>query len=207
MCKAFVGDVYAPDFDLQNFSRTFGVDTGVHIERWIDIVLDGRYTFESIRRATGIDLVVCATNLNQRKPAYFSADRTPTIDVATAIRMSCAIPLYFSAVTLEDEVFVDGALCDNFPYEWVANRENIRFPMGIKYTSCDQRGGQVRSLEQYLAALLQCATNQQHTRENANVLELDCGDAKVFDFKSPKALKKLFKAGVVQTGDWIKKRN
>lgn len=207
MCKAFVKDVYAPEFDLQNFSRTFGVDAGGHIARWIDIVLDGKYTFESIREVTGIDLVVCATNLNQRKPAYFSAEKTPTVDVATAIRMSCAIPLYFSAVTLNDEVFVDGALCDNFPYEWVASRADIECPLGISYTSRDQRGGDVKSLDQYLAALVQCATNQQHTRTNANVLELECGDAKVFDFKSPKALKKLFKAGVVQTGEWIKKQS
>lgn len=207
ICKAFVKDVYAPQFDLQNFSKTFGVDSGGHLSRWIDIVLDGQYTFESIHKATGIDLVVCATNLNRRKPAYFSAEKTPTVDVATAIRMSCAIPLYFSAVTLNDEVFVDGALCDNFPYEWVANREDIEFPLGISYTSCDQRGGGVKSLDQYLAALVQCATNQQHTRANANVLELECGDTKVFDFKSPKTLKKLFKSGVVQTGEWIKKQS
>lgn len=207
MCKAFVKDVYAPEFDLQNFSRTFGVDAGGHIARWIDIVLDGQYTFESIREVTGIDLVVCATNLNRRKPAYFSAEKTPTVDVATAIRMSCAIPLYFSAVTLDDEVFVDGAICDNFPYEWVASRDDIECPLGISYTSRDQRGGDVKSLDQYLAALVQCATNQQHTRANANVLELECGDTKVFDFKSPKALKKLFKAGVVQTGEWMKKQS
>ena len=205
VCRAFVDDVYAPDFDLTKFSSTFGLDTGFHIDRMIRMVLDGdTHTFDSIRRVRGIDLMVCATNLSQRKPVYFSSETTPDVDVATAIRMSCAIPLYFRSVTYEGDVYVDGGLCDNFPYEWIANRPNVRFPLGITYATKYDRE-KVDTLDKYLAAIVQCSTGGQRVRDKAHVLELDCGDAKIFDFKSPRVLKRVFKSGVVQTRQWIKK--
>lgn len=204
MCKAFVRERYVPKYDLANFGTTFGIDTGEHLDKWIDFVLDGEHTFESIKRDTGIDLIVCATDLNERKAKYFDPQSTPNADVATAIRMSCAIPLYFSAVIYENAVYVDGALCDNFPYEIVAARDNVKNPLGIAYIY-DKKTGPVTNFEQYVSAIIHCATDKQYVRDRANLLMLDCGDTKIFDFKNPRILKKLFKSGALQTSDWIKK--
>lgn len=204
MCKEFVREVYKPSFDIKNFSKTFGIDSGEHLDKWINIVLDGQHTFESIQKATGIDLIVCTTDLNERKAKYFDPQTTPHADVATVIKMSCTIPLYFNAVMYEDHVFVDGALCDNFPYEYVAAKEGIENPLGLVYLY-DTQTGPVENLEQYISAMIHCATEKQYIRDRANVLAIDCGNAKIFDFKQPKVIKRLFKTGVLQTYDWIKK--
>lgn len=204
MCKAFVRERYVPKYDIKKFGETFGLDTGEHLDKWIEFVLDGEHTFESIKRDTGIDLIVCATDLNDRKAKYFDPKSTPTVDVATALRMSCAIPLYFSAVAFEGRVYVDGALCDNFPYEFVATRDGVDAPLGIAY-AYDGQTGPVENFEQYVTAIVHCATDKQHVRDRANVLTLECGDTKLFDFKNPRVLRKLFKSGVLQTNVWIKK--
>ncbi len=205
LMKQFAAESYSPDLDLRNFASSFGIDSGSHVSRWIDIVLGEPRTFQSILDTTGVELVVCATNLSKRQAAYFGPNSHPTMDVATAIRMSCAIPLYFSAVKYEDDVYVDGGIVDNFCYEYIARRKDVSHPLGLTYRTSDQETP-ITSLEQYIVALVQCATVQQHVRDDANVLQIDCGSTGVFAFKKTQALRSLFRTGAVQARDWIKKR-
>lgn len=204
LIKGLAKEEYAPDLNIRDFKKTFGIDTGAQVSRWIDVVLGEPLTFRKIHETTGRDLVVCATNLNERKPTYFARATHPDMDVATAIRMSCAIPLYFAAVKHDGAVYVDGGITDNFCYEHVARMGTVLNPLGIAYTYADM-AGPVDTPEQYFLALVHCATVQQHVREDANVLYVECGDVGIFAFKQVSELKRLFKQGVMQTRGWMKK--
>ena len=196
---------YQADVDLSRLLASFGLDSGRHLERWIHTLLGGRaYTFAGIRQEHGVDLVVCATNLTERKPAYFGPDATPDMDVGTALRMSCTIPLLFSAVKHEGSVFVDGAVSDNFPLAWAADTYGRDTVLGIAFRP--RATDPSRSLETYVGALLECSTRRHYDDGDRRMLQLDTGARSAFEFTMSRAdMRKLYASGARQARAWLKK--
>ena len=200
---------YAPDFDLDNVRTGFGLDSGRHLDRWIRRILgDEAYTFQRIQDEHGMRLVVCATNVNRRGPEYFGPDTSPDMDVALALRMSCSIPLCFSAVRHADSLYVDGAVSDNFPLEWAATHHGGEtMTLGIAFKP--RASHPARTLEAYVGALVECSTRRNYAARlprGAHVLELDTGANSAFDFTmSRRRLRGLFASGARQARAWLKK--
>lgn len=199
------GERYKPDIDLANLLATFGLDSGRHLNAWINALLGGRkYTFAEIERLHGVKLIVCATNLTERRPEYFGPDTTPDMDVALALRMSCTIPLYFSAINHGGQVFVDGAVSDNFPLAWAADKYGANRVLGIAFKPrASNPGG---SLEEYVGALLECSTRRHYQADDRRVILIDTGAKSAFEFNmSRRDMKKLYLAGARQAKHWLKK--
>jgi NTE family protein len=77
-------------------------------------------TFADLRNAGCKDLYVFATDLNAFSVAEFSADITPDVKVAEAVRASMSIPIYFKAWQFpdhkpNDHIYVDGGVVFNYP--------------------------------------------------------------------------------------------
>ena len=193
------------DIELHRVLSTFGLDTGANLDAWIGVVLGGRrYTFRQLYRERGVRLVVCATNVSTRRAVYFSPESTPEMDVGLSLRMSCSIPLYFAAVPHDGELYVDGAVSDNFPLEWAARR----FPgvAGIAFKT--RLTDPTSSLEAYLGALVECSTRRAYhdAPDPRHVLEIDTGAASAFDFTMRKRdMRSLFSTGEAQARAWVKK--
>lgn len=205
MCKAFASESYVPSLDIGNFSNAFGIDTGAHLYHWIDLVLDEKeYTFKSILEETGITLIICATNLTDLKATYFSPTNTPDFDVKTAIRMSCSLPIFFSAVRHEDMVYVDGALTDPFPIDHVAQLPGVNNALGIRYDSNDYKTPiEINSIDKFFTSLIAITTKDRFV--HPNVFSIDVGKISVLDFKNPKMLKRSFKIGARAMTSYLKK--
>ncbi|AGE56160.1 lipid hydrolase [Paramecium bursaria Chlorella virus NE-JV-1] len=206
MVKRFTETVYRADLDIQNFSNAFGVDTGEHLFRWIDIVLGNElYTFKSILEKTGITLVVCATNLSTSSAVYFSPESHPEMDVRLAIRMSCSLPIFFSAVRYEEEIYVDGALTDAFPIDnAMLTSDNV---LGIRYNSAEYKTPmEISGLDGFFKSLIAVSTKDKYSPD-ANVFTIDVGELSVLDFKNPKKLKKAFKIGFEAMKEFLKKND
>lgn len=199
---------YVPDIDLSRLllSGSFGLDSGRHLDRWIEALLGpgAPYTFAQIRERHGRDLVVCATDLTNRRAEYFGPDTTPDMDVALALRMSCAIPLYFAAVTHEGRLYVDGAVADNFPLDWAAGAYGARGVLGICFGP--RQGDPTRSLDEYLGALVECGVRRPLATPDPRVLRLHTPAQSAFNFSMCRAdLRRLYAAGFRQARDWHKK--
>lgn len=212
---------YVPRISLDNIASGFGLDSGAQLTRWIDLVLEpetetgtrtrpetgggetnvrgGGVTFAEVRARTGVDLIVCATNLSKREPVYFGPDTTPDMDVATAIKMSCTVPFYFSAMRHEGDVFVDGCLVDNFPLTYVADTLG-RQPLGITYAD---KLEDIRSIEAYTSAIAACIVKTPQAAAH-RVLTLDAPISPIARTR-PAAMKAFFKSGVEQANCWLKK--
>jgi NTE family protein len=74
-------------------------------------------TFADLQQATQVDLRVVATDLSTHRPVTFGPASTPHVAVATAVRMSMSIPLFFAAVSWGGNIYVDGGAVWNFPIE------------------------------------------------------------------------------------------
>lgn len=195
---------YQPDIDLSRLLASFGIDSGSHLDRWIAALLGGTYTFRQIHRKTGMKLVVCATNLTERRAEYFSIDTAPDMDVGKALRMSCSIPLYFAAVHHEGSVYVDGAVSDNFPIAWASEHCAPRAVLGVAFRPRASDPGS--SLEDYVGALLECSTRRNYSADDKRVLLLDTGARSAFEFgMAPRDMKRLYAAGARQARAWAKK--
>lgn len=199
---------YEPDMDLGRLLVSFGLDSGRHLDAWIATLLGGEtLTFAEVRRRSGLDLIVCVTNLTQRRAEYFGPDTSPDMDVALALRMSCAIPLYFAAVPHASQLFVDGGVADNFPIEWACDRYGEHTAVGMCFRSAGGDPG--RAMADYVAALLEStyARRRAQTIARGCVLQLDAGGASTFDFGMPRRrLRKLYYSGYRQARQWHKKQ-
>lgn len=198
---------YKPDIDIQRVMTTFGLDTGRDLQVWISRVLGGQaYTFRDIRERYGVRLVVCATNVTMRRPEYFGPDTHPGMDVALALRMSCTVPLYFTAVRHDDMVFVDGAVSDNFPIDWTLRHHGPRV-LGVAFAP--RLGSPTDSIEAYVGALIECSTRRpfaEGRRHPRQVLELRTGAKSAFEFGMGRAdMRRLFDTGARQARMWVKK--
>lgn len=200
------GNQYRPDIDLNNVRTGFGLDSGRHLEGWIrKVVGEEPCTFKDVLDRHGIRLVVCATNVTQRRAHYFGPDNSPDMDVALALRMSCSVPLYFSAVEHNGQVFVDGAVSDNFPMKWaVRDAGGEEGVVGIVFKA---RSTAMHNLESYVSALVECSTRRNYGSMPASkVLILDTGATSAFKFDvSTPALRALYHTGATQARLWLKK--
>ena len=81
-----------------------------------DISLD--ITVNDFYKYTKIELHVFSLEINNFEVANISYKTYPDLPLLTAIHMSCAIPIIFSPVCIEDKCYVDGGVVCNYPLKY-----------------------------------------------------------------------------------------
>lgn len=194
------------NIDLGLLERGFGFDSGSALDAWLASVFDTSLTFRDVMELYGTRLVVTVTNLNTYNPEYFDSDTTPDFPVVQALRMSCSVPIYFSAIKYRGNLYVDGGIADNFPLEQarVIGGKNI---FGIRFITEPKHPGTPWSLESFLGALLESSLNGKPLRHGATVLDIRCGPStQPLDFKIPNNAKcALYNDGYIQAKEFMKK--
>lgn len=196
---------YQPDFDFARLAQGFGLDSGKCIDSMCAALLAGLpegLTFGDVRRTYGMTLVVCVTNVSRRRAEYLGPDTHPTMPIALALRMTCSVPLYFSAVRHEGCWYVDGSIVDNFPCDWAACNGG-QHVLGI----CARgKPGSIGGFESFVAAVVESAASSQHAAP-VDVLDLALPNALSLNFGAPPGqLTRLFFEGADQADAFLKKR-
>lgn len=88
--------------------------------------------FSQLFARTGIELVICATNLCTGTETLFTHQTHPTVLIIDAIRASIAIPVVFPPVRIQSELYVDGGLVQNIIYNYFPLAETCFFWVRIK---------------------------------------------------------------------------
>ena len=196
---------YAPDFDFDRLSREYGLDNGQCIEKLLLALLDDKdadLTFAQLVAKYDIRLVVCVTNVSQRKAEYLGADTHPDMLIRQAIRMSCSVPLYFGAVKYEQNWYVDGSIVDNFPCDWAADN-GATWILGVSTRPVQSS---ICSFEGFIGAVVESAASSQ-TCSRADILNLELPGVSSLNFGAdPAVIASLFAAGMEQADAFIKKR-
>lgn len=102
--------------DLMNVFHEMGLDD---VRRFIDVLRPeiNQLTFLDLSKKTGMNLVICATHIPSFEPTYFSVDTTPHVLVADAVRASAAVPWLFKPVLIGNDLYIDGGVTNNVPYQ------------------------------------------------------------------------------------------
>lgn len=120
--KAFMDDSLGSIRDIRRLARDFGWHQGDFFSSWVGERILGKLgnrhaTFRDLQQAGLPELYVVGTNLSTGFAEFFSAERHPDMELATAIRISMSIPLFFAAVPHgpRNDVYVDGGVQLNYP--------------------------------------------------------------------------------------------
>jgi predicted acylesterase/phospholipase RssA len=107
---------------LSNLLNKFGLDSGRRLVAWFETMMIKKgvsktATFQQLFEKTGIKLQVLATNLSRYEYGIFDHVNTPNLRVTKAIKMSISVPFLFTAEVYEKDMYVDGAVINNYPIE------------------------------------------------------------------------------------------
>ena len=101
----------------------YGLFKGQRLEEHIEALLFqatgvAHVTFRQLRELRpDVALRLTATSITHQRVTYFDVDATPDLAVARAVRASSAVPLLLAPVEIDGELFVDGGLLKNLPYD------------------------------------------------------------------------------------------
>ena len=111
--------------DVERLIKEYGWYKGDYFRNWIGSLIkektgNSESTFadiESLKEKKGFrSMYFIGTNLSTSYSEVFSAEHTPRLCVADAVRISMSIPLFFAAKrSVRGDVYVDGGLLENYP--------------------------------------------------------------------------------------------
>lgn len=129
-----------PDIDtVLNLYYTMGLLDGKIIFKFVERLLQKRakvsnMSFLEFTKLTGKNFIVYSAKLPNLETTYFSVDTTPDLDIATAIRASCSLPIIFTPVKIGDNLYIDSGMVANFPHDYVKNNK-LKDTLGIHIKS------------------------------------------------------------------------
>lgn len=119
-----------PEIALE-FSNTFGLDSGIYLERFICSLLNRKglspsITFSQLQSLKPSIRFRCyATDIQLKSVKEFSSSKTPDISVVLGVRASMSLPVLYTPVKDPDtgRLLMDGGLYHNLPFIFLSEYE------------------------------------------------------------------------------------
>ena len=153
-------------------------------------------TFADLIAANGLDLRVYATNLNTRQVFEFSYRKTKDVSIADAVRASISVPLFFTAIEIQGQIFIDGGTVFDFPLagfgkDEIDNTLGLAFAQSSVVAREDQDDGRFgyRQPLQYIRRLASVLQRVQspvfalHDELQQNTILIDTAGVNSLNFK------------------------
>ncbi len=184
------------------FNNKFALSKGEVFLDWIRELIEKKFYGEAYlknqcKRVTFNDitknLVIIATNMKTFTCKEFSNYETPDFEIAMAVRISCCMPGLMRAITVDNEMLVDGDLMKGKPM-WslsknIQNSNNRILEVRLEGTF----SGSDQSPIEYVNGMYSCMTSSETSfikkvygnRDNYDYLVIDTGNVVVVDFNYP----------------------
>ncbi len=134
--KNFMDDSWGIGRDAARLVQQFGWYKGDYFRDWIGNLIrektgNSESTFadiEALKEKKGFrSMYFMGTNLSTAFSEVFSAEHTPRMCVADAVRISMSIPLFFAARrSARGDVYVDGGVLDNYPIKLFDRKKYLK---------------------------------------------------------------------------------
>jgi predicted acylesterase/phospholipase RssA len=119
-------------FDLENiinFFDNYGIDNGENyinifrkiISNKLKINFNKNITFIELYNIFKKKLIITGVCVNNYTCNYFDYINTPYMSIYKAIQISSALPMYFKPIEYNNNLYIDGALSNNFPINLFTN--------------------------------------------------------------------------------------
>lgn len=123
------------DFDPTLLFDNMGLSNGRNMEIITRSVIGFKlgeenidYTLKQLYQDKNIKLTLTSYNLTNKCNAYWNHESD--VPIWKALVSSCRIPFIFTPFTINQESFVDGGVCDNFPIHFIP-KDQLKHTMAI----------------------------------------------------------------------------
>lgn len=138
----------------------FGLDNGSKLELVIKKLISAKkysenITLSELYNSTKKNLYLTTTCVNNKKIVCLNYTTHPNLPLYTAIRMTTAIPFFYTPVKYENKLYIDGGCMDNYPISLF----NDRLDKVIGLYLCDDDDDVIENIdniEAYLSKVIQC---------------------------------------------------
>lgn len=185
-----------------NCLETFGIDDGKNVEKVLKRFLTEMgyaetLTFSQLYRLKpeAPRLRIFATDINQCTIKEFSLDKTPTIEIITALRASMSIPFYFNPVRDPEtgHLLIDGALFQGLPLFHLTPAERGS-ALGITFTEDHNKVNEISTLQDFIAQLYASSylplTEDIMQKYKDHLIVIPCGSYPMWDFEASREARK-----------------
>lgn len=149
---------------IMNLVSTYGLDTGEKIMEFLSDLMEKKnfnkeMTLLELFNKTKIDFQIMVTNLNSYSYEKFNYITKPNLKVLDAIRMTISLPFIFSINKLEENIYIDGGIIENYPIKlFEDNLENV---LGIRIVNHGELSDhiiekKIDSIEEYILNVFSC---------------------------------------------------
>ena len=168
-------------FELDLFFAQFGgINTSGLLTEFLENCVETktgqrRLTFSQLKQFTGRELEVSALCLDTKSIDYISASNHPNMCVVQAVAASCAIPLVFTPVTLNDKMYVDAGVVESL----VVRNDPDTLMFSVKTNSASQP---VKKLTDFIERVLSSVSTVYY---ESTVKHLDSDKVMTFTVDAP----------------------
>lgn len=153
---------------LLDILSTYGISDGSDLEELYDNLIykklkKRKLTFIEFAKMTGNNLVICVSNLSKERSEYMCVNNTPDISIAKAVKISCSIPILYTPTTLNDELYVDGGVYNNFPIDYFKDH-SLKDILGINIISKNYQRNE--SFMEYIQFIMHSIIHKLHQKNN-----------------------------------------
>lgn len=184
------------------FTQKFALSKGEVFLDWLRELIERKYygenyvkgqsepvLFKDIKK----NLVIISTNMKDFTCREFSNFETPDFEVAMAVRISCCMPGLMRAVTLEDELLVDGDLMKGKPMWYLSKNIQNSSSRILEIRLEGSFSGSDQSPIEYVNGMYTCMTACETSFiksvygkcDKYDYLVIDTGNVVVVDFNYP----------------------
>lgn len=173
-----------------DFLQTYGLDNGKNYERLLETILKEKgfnkdLTFKEHYDSTKFIFRCFASNILNCTLKEFSYKETPNVKLVDAIMASSSIPGYFIPKTIDDTVYVDGGIINNFPINLLTFQE-IKNTLGFSFSEDHTIISSIPTITDFLNQIYTCfyITNKKNILNlyKNNIIIVKCGDYPMWNF-------------------------
>lgn len=184
------------------FNNKFALSKGEVFLEWLRDLIERKYYGDAYLKGQcrpvsfkdlGKNLIIISTNMKDFTCKEFSSFETPDFEVALAVRISCCMPGLMRAVTLKDDLLVDGDLMKGKPM-WSLSKNIQRSPDRILEIRLEGSfAGSDQSPIEYVNGMYSCITYSETSfiksiygnKDRFDYLVINTGNVVVVDFNYP----------------------
>ncbi len=184
------------------FNNKFALSKGEVFLEWLRDLIERKYYGDAYLKGQcrpvsfkdlDKNLIIISTNMKDFTCKEFSSFETPDFEVALAVRISCCMPGLMRAVTLKDDLLVDGDLMKGKPM-WSLSKNIQKSPDRILEIRLEGSfAGSDQSPIEYVNGMYSCITYSETSfiksiygnRDRFDYLVINTGNVVVVDFNYP----------------------
>ena len=140
------------DISPEKLFTNMGLDDGENIHKIFNKLLKGKgkkenLTLLELYQLNKKKLIASTVCLNNGQTEYISYENYPNLRLSELLRMTSAIPIFYTPVIIDNKYYIDGGTTDNFPISIFDN--NLEEVIGL-YAISKSENSKINDFKEYL---------------------------------------------------------